>query len=197
LTVYNNFLPSPVPPPAGPTVYLYDARVVPSSLPGTDGVTLDAWTISQTASGQPRLTLTLQGAGTGVTQYASVYVRKVAAGLPQAFPALVFSNDDNLGSSTPVGFSVVIDEVLGLVTSSHNLSAAPASSDQSNYGVHNFSASFWLIWVSIADDGTSKEFTVDPYPASYGALASGSLIGSIPQSSRADFTKIAVSTTHP
>lgn len=197
MAVYNNFLPSPAPPPAGPTVYLYDARVVPSLLPGTDGVTLDAWTVSQIASGPARVSLTVPGAGTSVTQYASVYVRKVVAGQPQAFPALVFSNDDNRGSSAPVGFSVILDEVLGLVTSSHSPAAAPAGSDQANYGVHNFSTAFWLIWVSLLDDATSSEFAVDLYPASHGVLASGALIGAPPLSNAADFTKITVSTTHP
>ncbi len=163
----------------------------------TDGVTKDAWTVSQTASGRSHLALTIPGAGTGVTQYASLNVRKVQPGQPQAVPALVFSNNDNRGSSTPVGFSVVLDEVLGLVVSSHNLAAAPATTDQANYGIHNSSSAYWLIWISLLDDGTSSEFTVDLCPASCGALASGSLIGLLPASSSADFTKIPVSTTQP
>ena len=120
-------------------MYLYDARVVPSSLLGTDGVTLDAWTISQTASGQPRLTLTLQGAGTGVTQYASVYVRKVAAGLPQAFPALVFSNDDNLRSSTRSASRLSLTKCWGSLRHPTIL-ARLRQLESGNYGVHNFSS---------------------------------------------------------
>jgi hypothetical protein len=183
----------------------FDVSVVPSSLPGTDGVTLDAWTVSQIASGQPHLSLVIPMTGAGATQYASVYVRKVASGQPQAFPGLVFSTNDNSGSSTAFGFSVVLDEGQGVVASSHNFAIAPINTDASNYGVHNFSSTFWLIWVSLTDAVTSNEQTVDLYPASYGSLASTDigrtplppLITLLPAASSADFTEVIVSTTHP
>lgn len=119
----------------------------------------------------------------------------MASGLPQAFPALVFSSDDQSGAG-PVGFSVIADEVTDLVVSSHNLSAA-----RSNYGRNDIATGFWKIWVSLADAATSSELTVDLYPTGYGALASNGancqLIALLPAFGSADFTEVIVSTTHP
>jgi hypothetical protein len=92
----------------------------------------------------------------------------VASGSPQAFPALVFSSDDQSGAG-PAGFSVIASEVTGLVMSSHHLSAAP-STGGSNDGRNDIATGFWEISFSPVDAATSSELTVDMYPTSYGAL---------------------------
>jgi len=67
-----------------------------------------------------------------------------------------FQHERHSGSSTALGFSVVLDEGQGVVASSHNFAIAPINTDASNYGVHNFSSTFWLIWVSLTDAVTSN-----------------------------------------
>ena len=156
---------------------------------GIDGITQNAWTVAQLASGIPKLVLTIPQAGTGTTWYASVYVQK-PSGLPAAaYPGLVFSSDNQSGAG-PVGFSVVLDELTGTVTS---------SASSGNFGVNTLTAgsyTFYEMWVSLTDAASSSELTVELYPTSYGYLgATPNPSGQI--GSTAIFTDITVSTTHP
>jgi hypothetical protein len=156
---------------------------------GIDGVTQNAWTVAQLASGIPKLVLTIPQAGTGTTWYASVYVQKPSSSPPPAYPGLVFSSDNQSGAG-PVGFSVVLDELTGTVTSSASLG---------NFGVNALtvgSFTFYEMWVSLTDASSSTELTVELYPTSYGYLgATPNPSGQI--GSAAIFTDIIVSTTHP
>jgi hypothetical protein len=112
------------------------------------------------------------------------------SGLPAAaYPGLVFSSDNQSGAG-PVGFSVVLDELTGTVTS---------SASSGHFGVNTLTAgsyTFYEMWVSLTDAASSSELTVELYPTSYGYLAAVP-IQSGQVGSSAIFTDIIVSTTHP
>jgi len=73
---------------------------------------------------------------------------------PPAFPALAFS------PVTGVGHFVQIDEVTGVIASSHT---------SGNFGV-NVSGNFYQIWVNLPDTSTSIEFQVELNPSGLGVI---------------------------
>ena len=90
--------------------------------------------------------------GPGSTQYASVYVRKVAARTAASRSRRSCSAITTIaGFGNSVGFSVVLDEVLGLVMSPHNLARGASKHGSGlNYGIHDIALpAIWLISVSL------------------------------------------------
>ncbi|MGI8568048.1 MAG: hypothetical protein ACR2KT_02660 [Methylocella sp.] len=186
MTTCNNFIPAAGVPPAI-SLGLLNVSAIQNAI-GIDGVTVNAWTVAQVASGIPKLVLTIPQAGTGTTWYASVYVQAIGA-LPAAYPGLTFSSD-NQSDGGPIGFSVVLNELIG---------AATSSAASGNFGVVTLAVGafiFYQMWVSLTDTASSTELTVELYLTSYGALAATpQLLGTI--ASSAIFTDIIVSTTYP